>query len=278
MPFISFLSDYGLQDEFVGACKGVIAQIAPDAQVIDLTHEIPPFDVRAGASVLSRAVQYMPEGVILGVVDPGVATQRRGIAVEVATGFFVGPDNGLLAPAVAMAGGAQRAVSLTNTEYQLDPPGPTFAGRDVFAPAAAYLANGVSLDDLGETIDVASLIPSLLSLPRFDEGGAILAEVWWVDRYGNCQLNVDPDELLNRGVARGDTIEIRIGETSHMARWVNTYGEGKSSELLLVVDSYGLCSLAYNQHHAAGELGLHGGSGVALFTAGSEITGRDVVA
>src|SRR5438128_7696343 len=123
---VSFLSDYGLADEFVGVVKAVIRTIAPHAVVIDITHDIPPHDVSAGALLLARSVQYLPSGVVLAVVDPGVGTDRRAVAVEVddADGptAFVGPDNGLLAPAVAMAGGATRAVSLTNETYQLPAP------------------------------------------------------------------------------------------------------------------------------------------------------------
>ncbi|MGH9035535.1 MAG: SAM hydrolase/SAM-dependent halogenase family protein, partial [Acidimicrobiia bacterium] len=169
--FVSFLSDYGLADEFAGVCKAVILRVAPDARVIDITHEIPPHDVRAGALTLARAVQYLPRGVVLGVVDPGVGTGRRAVAAEVESGHLVGPDNGLLAPAVAMLGGAKRVVSLTNPEYQMEAPGPTFAGRDVFAPAAGYLASGVDLAELGEEIDPLSLVPGLVPLSRPDGDG-----------------------------------------------------------------------------------------------------------
>src|SRR3954468_16547693 len=149
---ISFLSDYGLTDEFVGVCKAVIRRVAPHVTVLDVCHEIPPHDVRAGSLALARAAQYLPTGVVLAVVDPGVGGERRAVAVEGADGeaYFVGPDNGLLASAVAMTGGAQRAVSLTNDEYQFPAPGPTFAGRDIFAPAAAYLCAGVDVAELGE--------------------------------------------------------------------------------------------------------------------------------
>src|SRR3954470_2596383 len=142
---VSFLSDYALTDEFVGVCKAVIRRIAPHVTVIDICHEIPPHDVRAGSLALARAAQYLPSGVVLGVVDPGVRSERRPVAVETAEGeaIFVGPDNGLLASAVAMTGGARRAVALTDEEYHLPAPGPTFAGRDIFAPAAAYLCAGV---------------------------------------------------------------------------------------------------------------------------------------
>ena len=206
---ITFLSDYGTGDEFVGVVKSVIREIAPHVTVIDLTHEVPAYDVRAGGLTLSRAAQYLCPGVVLAVVDPGVGTERRGIAVEVGEGqsYLVGPDNGLLAGAVAMCGGATAAVELTNPEYQLLAPGPTFAGRDVFAPAAAHLCAGVPLEDLGRAIDPLSLLPGLLPLTR-EEDGALLAEVLWVDRYGNCQLNVDPDEV----VAFGPRVQLRWGD------------------------------------------------------------------
>src|SRR5437763_2823389 len=197
---ISFLSDYGLQDEFVGVCKAVMRRIAPHAAVIDICHEVPPHDVRAGSLALARAAQYLPAGVVLGIVDPGVGGDRRAVAVEAAGGeaVFVGPDNGVLASAVAMTGGASRAVALTNEEYQLPAPGPTFAGRDVFAPAAAYLCEGVDLLELGETVDPLSLLPGILPLTRA-ENGRLLSEVLWVDRFGNVQLNVDPDEIKAMG-------------------------------------------------------------------------------
>src|SRR6478752_3177974 len=133
--------------------------IAPELRIVDVTHDIPAFDVRAGALTLVRAVQYLPEGVVLAVVDPGVGTDRRAIAVETEAGIFLGPDNGLLAPAVAMVGGSERAVSLTNEDYHLASPGPTFAGRDIFAPAAGFLASGVPLGALGEEIDPIGMVP-----------------------------------------------------------------------------------------------------------------------
>src|SRR5690606_1353268 len=158
---ISFLSDYGTSDEFVGVVKSVIRAIEPGATVIDITHDVPPHDVKAGSLALVRAVQYLCPGVVLAVVDPGVGTDRRAVAIEVGDGqsYLVGPDNGLLAAAVGMVGGATAAVELTNPEYQLPAPGPTFAGRDVFAPAAAHLCNGVPLDALGRRLDPAELVP-----------------------------------------------------------------------------------------------------------------------
>jgi hypothetical protein len=171
---VSFLTDYGTRDEFVGVVKAVIRDLAPHVTVLDLTHEIPPFDVRAGALALARCIGYVPSGVVLAVVDPGVGTDRRAVAIEVAggAGVLVGPDNGLLASAVAMAGGAERAVELTNPEYQLDSPGATFAGRDVFAPGGGPPLQRRRPRRARTGIDPALLLPGTIPLPR-DEGGAV---------------------------------------------------------------------------------------------------------
>ena len=159
-----------------------------------------------------RAVQYLPDGVVLAVVDPGVGTDRRCIAVEVEDGFLVGPDNGLLAPAVAMLGGPTRVVELDDDEYQLPAPGPTFAGRDVMAPAAAYLAAGVPIGELGPDVDPASLAPGSSRCRTRPTTARIAGEVLWVDRFGNCQLNLAPEQLEDRGVDVGGAIGSRIGE------------------------------------------------------------------
>ena len=165
---VTFLSDFGLQDEFVGVVKSVIRELARHVTVVDLTHDIAPYDVRGGSLALARCVQYLPSGVVMAIVDPGVGTDRRAVAIEVGggEGVLIGPDNGLLAPAVAMAGGAERAVVLTNRDYQLEPPGATFAGRDVFGPAAAHLCNGVDVAELGDLVDAGTLLPGIVPLAR----------------------------------------------------------------------------------------------------------------
>ena len=258
---ITFLSDYGHVDEFVGVVKSVIRSIAPDVTVVDLTHDIEPHDVRGGGLTLARSAQYLVPGVVLAVVDPGVATERRAIAIEVGDGqsVLVGPDNGLLAPAVAMVGGATRAVALTNTDYQLPAPGPTFAGRDVFAPAAAHLCNGVDLEELGNLVDPNSLIPGLMPVAR-EENGAIVGDVLWVDRYGNAQLNVDPDDVASWG----DRIRLKFGDASRTARRVDSYAALKTGEVGLVVDSYGLLSVSVDRGSASAELGLRPGDPITL--------------
>jgi S-adenosylmethionine hydrolase len=267
---IAFASDYGLHDEFVGVCKAVILGLAPDARIVDLSHDIPAHDVRAGALLLVRAVQYLPDDtIVVAVVDPGVGTDRRLVGVEVGGGVFLGPDNGLLAPAVAIAGGARSVISLDDTEYHLPAPGPTFAGRDVLAVAAGYLAGGTPLSELGSAVDPAGLVPGLVSLPETREDGAITGEVWWVDRFGNCQLNIDPDELERLGGAPGRPVEVHCGDAIRAARWVRTYADAKPSELVVLVDSYGLLSLALDRESAAAALRLHAGSAVTLVAEGT---------
>ena len=268
---VSFLSDYGLADEFAGVVKAVIRAIAPAATVIDITHQVAAHDVRAGGLVLARTVQYLPSGVVLAVVDPGVATERRAIAVEVGDptdpdrgerSVLVGPDNGLLAPAVALAGGARRAVALTNEDFHLPAPGPTFAGRDIFAPVAAHLCAGVELDELGEPVDPASLVPGILPLSRVTDGG-VEAEVLWVDRFGNAQLNVDPDEIEEMG----SPVVLKMGERARTAVRARSYAELTPGQVGLLVDSYGLIAVALDRRSAAEELRLGAGDPVRIQTA-----------
>jgi S-adenosylmethionine hydrolase len=269
---IAFASDYGLTDEFVGVCKAVMLGLAPEARILDVSHDIPAHDVRAGALLLVRAVQYLPDDcVLVAVVDPGVGTSRRLVAVEVAGGVLLGPDNGLLAPAVAMAGGARSVVALDNPDYQLPAPGPTFAGRDVLAPAAGHLAAGVPLAELGTPVDPAGLVPGLVSLPEVRDDGSIAGEVWWVDHFGNCQLNIDPDELGAGGAQPGARVEVQLAGEIRAARWVRTYADAKPSELVLLVDSYGLLALAFDRESAATALGLRAGSGVTLVPEGAAV-------
>jgi S-adenosylmethionine hydrolase len=262
---VSFLSDYGTRDEFVGVVKSVLRSIAPHAVVIDITHDVDPHDIRGGGLALVRSAQYLAPGVILAVVDPGVGTERRAVAVEVAggEGVFVGPDNGLLASAVAMTGGAERAVELTNADYQLTAPGPTFAGRDVFAPAAAHLCNGVDLGELGPPVEPITLRPGILPLSEVTPEGVVKAEVLWIDRFGNVQLNVDPDDIA----ALGERLRVRFGAAETAVRTggrVATYGDLKAGQLGVIVDSYGLVSLAFDRASAGGELALRPGDAVAL--------------
>lgn len=261
---VTFLSDYGRADEFVGVVHSVVRAIAPEVTVVDLTHDIAPYDTRAASLLLARSAQYLCPGVVLAVVDPGVGTPRRAVAVEVGDGasVLVGPDNGLLASAVAMCGGATAAVELDNPDYHLPAPGPTFAGRDVFAPVAAHLCAGVPLLDLGSAVDPASLLPGVLPVARL-EGGDLVAEVLWVDRYGNAQLNVDPTEL-DALAGEGEPVALAFADTSRVASRADAYGSVPVGSVGLVVDSYGLVSVAVDRGSAAGELGLAPGTEVRL--------------
>lgn len=271
---ISFLSDYGTADEFVGVVKSVIRSISPETTVIDITHEVPPYDTKAGSLTLARSAQYLCPGVVLAVVDPGVGSERRGVVIEVGDGesYLIGPDNGLLAPAVGMVGGATAAVELDNLEYQLPAPGTTFAGRDIFAPAAAHLCAGVPLAELGTPLDPATLLPGVLSLPR-EEEGELLGEIFWVDRYGNCQLNVDP-ELID---GWGDRVQVRWEQPQPglraATRAANFAAVGKG-QLGLVVDSYGLLAVVVGEGNAADRLGLSPGDEVILAPLSGEDDGE----
>jgi S-adenosyl-L-methionine hydrolase (adenosine-forming) len=247
--------------------KSVIADIAPHAHVIDLTHGIAPFDVRAGSLALARAVQYVPAGIIVAVVDPGVGSARRAIAVEVAggKGVFLGPDNGLLASAIAMAGGADRAFELTNTELHLGAPGTTFAGRDVFAPVAAFLANGGALEAVGTEIDTATVMPGLVPIATDEShpvhGDGVRCEVTWVDTYGNCQLNIGPDDIARFGT----TLRLVIGEDVRSARVVSHFAEIDAGAIGAVIDSYGMIALAVDRSSASDALRLGAGDAVLVF-------------
>jgi S-adenosylmethionine hydrolase len=271
---VSFLSDYGLRDEFVGLVKAVIRDIAPHVTVIDLTHEIPPHDIRAGSLALARCIQYVPEGVVLAVVDPGVGTERRAVAVEVAggAGVLVGPDNGLIAPAVAMAGGADRAVVLTNTTLHLPAPGATFAGRDVFAPVTAHLCNGVAFEELGTPIDPGLLVPGVIPVAR-EEAAGLVAEVLWVDHFGNAQLNVGPDDVAGWG----DAVRLAWGESVRTAHRANSFDEIGPGAVGLVLDSYGLLAVALMRQSAAAELGLAAGDLMTLSPADDDVRTARVV-
>jgi S-adenosyl-L-methionine hydrolase (adenosine-forming) len=266
---ISLLSDYGTDDEFVGVVKSVIRELAPHATVIDLTHGIRPFDVRAGSLALARAISYVAPGVVMAVVDPGVGTARRGIAVEVADGegVLIGPDNGLLAPAVAMAGGAGRAIQLDNPDHRLEAPGTTFDGRDVFAPAAAALCAGVDLLELGSEVDTDLLFPGVVPLPQIDES-MVIAQALWIDRFGNVQLNVGPDDLPE---VLADNVQVRFsaptdptGGMTRAAARVASFAEVATGAVGLVVDSNGMLAIVMNERSAADELGIADGDQVVI--------------
>ena len=265
---ISFLSDFGHDDEFVGVVHGVLAKLAPESRVIDVGHSTPRGNLRAGALTLTRAIQYLPEGVCLAVVDPGVGSDRKAIAAETTWGFFVGPDNGLLSPAVAIVGGADQVVSIENPEAMIPSPGETFHGRDVFAPAAALLAAGdAALGDLGPPVADEELTPLLLPLAEL-EGSTVTGVAWWIDGFGNAETNISPDDASRAGLSAGDLVNVKVGSTLHVVRWVTSYSDVGEGDPLIHVDSAGLLALAVRGGRADETLGV--GVGVAVTLAGQK--------
>jgi len=257
MPqFVSFLSDFGTSDEFVGVVHGVIARLAPKVRVIDVTHGIAPGNVRAGALALTRAIQYLPEGVVLAVVDPGVGTERRAIAARTGVGYFVGPDNGVLSPAVAMAGGATDIVSLENPDMVIPSVAKTFDGRDRFAPAAALLATGeAQLNDLGPPVDPSTVTPLLLPLPEVEEGN-VSGVAWWIDRFGNVQTNLGPDDLAAAGLTPGSNVRVTVGSMRYDLSWVDTFGDVERGEAMVLVDAAGMVALSVRDGRASDDLNV----------------------
>jgi S-adenosyl-L-methionine hydrolase (adenosine-forming) len=253
---ITFLSDFGLDDDFVGTCHGVIARIAPDVRVIDITHGIRPGRVLQGALMLANTLAYMPEGVHLAVVDPGVGGQRRALALRDGSGrLYVGPDNGLLLPAADRYGGVVAAHELANPAYALDQVSRTFHGRDLFSPAAAHLALGVSLEELGPPIDPQELVR--LDVPKASHGSdGIRAAVLAVDRFGNAALNLTRDDLEQASIVPGTTVEVASGGNRWFAVAARTFADAREGDLILYEDSYRNIAIAVSRGSAAGLLGL----------------------
>lgn len=249
---ISFLSDYGYEDEFTGVCRGVIASIAPDARIIDLSHGVERGDVRGGALMLARAVPFCPPGVHLAVVDPSVGGKRRGVALRVADDerFLVGPDNGLLALAAAGLGGATEAADIGRSPARLEPVSATFHGRDLFAPVAARLALGDPLGELGEEIDPATLTP--LELPTAELSAEhIAARVLSADRFGNLTLNVSHDQLDGGPLRLGEELAIEVASGNVDAVFARTFGDVPEGSLVVYEDSSRMLALAINNGSAA---------------------------
>lgn len=249
--FLTFLSDYGLEDEFVGVCRGVIKRFAPQVEILDIAHGINPQDVLAGATVLAQAVPYMPPAVHLAVVDPGVGTRRRAVVLGTKAGpVLVGPDNGLLHPAAHALGGVEQAFSIENRALWLDNPSRTFHGRDIFAPVAARLALGMSPEEVGPEIDPISLA-TIEPRPAIIDDDHIHARVVQIDHFGNLQLNCLKAELNAVGILEGDALEARVNGRAFRPRYGLAFSEVPSGQLILLEDSYRWMSLAANQASAA---------------------------
>ncbi len=261
--YLSFLTDYGLEDGFVAACHGVSARIAPHAEIIDVTHLVPPGDVRRGAAVLAQTVPYLPPAVHVAVVDPGVGTARRGVAVAAGDSVFIGPDNGLLSWAVTAAGGAARAFSLTNRDLWLSQVTPTFHGRDIFMPVAAHLATDADLAAAGDEIDVADLV-TLPAPERLVRDFTAAGEVLTVDRFGNVQLTITGADAAQIGVKPGGTVLVQSGRRRLTLPYRETFGAVAAGELVAYTDSAGLVCVAVNGGNAAQRLGLPPGALISI--------------
>ncbi|MDP8910656.1 MAG: SAM-dependent chlorinase/fluorinase [Actinomycetota bacterium] len=263
-PFITFLTDFGLKDPFVGTCHGVIKRLAPEAEILDITHGIPPQEVLQGALVLANALRYMPKAINLAVVDPGVGGSRRALALRTRDGdYFVGPDNGLLVPAADRTGGIEAVRELTNRRYALEHVSPTFHGRDLFAPAAAHLALGVPLEELGDPVDPGAL--TRLELPRPElTDGRIRATVLYVDRFGNVQLNVRRAHAERARIEPGMRVELELGGERYYAIATRTFTEAKPGDIVLYEDSYENIAVAINRGSAAEMFGAAPGQEVVI--------------
>ena len=253
---VTLLTDYGLDDEFVGVCHAVIRSIAPEARIVDVSHGVARHDVREGALVLANALPYLPAGVHMAVVDPQVGTERRAVAVRCSDGrALIGPDNGLLSLAWERAGGVVEAVDVSRSPYRLEPVSATFHGRDVFAPVAAHVARGVELLEAGDPIDAAEL--SALDLPDATiDDGAATAHALRIDGFGNVALNLGHAEMMALGLTIGALASISVRGNEHEALVVQTFADAGEGRLLLYEDAWGSVALAVNRGDAAAKLDL----------------------
>jgi S-adenosyl-L-methionine hydrolase (adenosine-forming) len=262
--FLTFTSDYGLEDEFVGVCHGVVKRFAPDVEILDISHAIPPQDLRAGAIVLAQAVKFMPPAVHLAIVDPGVGTRRRAIVIGTREGPpLVGPDNGLLSLAAMALGGPVEAHEINREELFLQPVSRTFHGRDMFAPVAARLALGMPPSEVGPEIPVGELVALDMPGAKVDDDH-VHGQVVQSDHFGNLQLNVGREDLESLGIMLGDTLELRAGGKAHDVLFCQTFGEVAVGRLAVLEDSYRRISIAVNQGSASKRLDARRGDHVVL--------------
>ena len=261
-PFVSLLSDFGSRDPSAGIMRAVVAGICPEANVVDISHDVDKFSIRDGALLLWSAAPYLPIGAHVAVVDPGVGTARKGVALQTARGdYLVGPDNGLLMPAAARLGGITAVHLLEEPRYALPDPSTSFHGRDIFAPAGAHLAAGVAIDELGRAVDPRRLLD--LEWPRPEIARGILrSQAIYVDTFGNVKLSALADDLSAAlpGLRFGERLLLRVGEGQDRREvslsWASTFGEVPEGAPLLTADSYGRVALSVHQGSAARTYGI----------------------
>lgn len=262
--WITFLTDYGLENKFIGVCHGVMAKIAPEARVLDVTHLVPRGDIAHGAEIFRQAIPYLPDAVHLTVVDPGVGTARQPVVLVVGDQLMVGPDNGILLRAAEESGGVDAAYLLDSDRFRLGEVSHTFHGRDVFSPAAAHLAAGVAPEEFGAAVPVADLV-RIPDPVRRREGAVFHGEVVIEDRFGNLQTSLDSGFLRGGGIAEGTKLEVDAGSgAATTVPFVNTFGSVGKGETLAHIDSADRLAIAVNLGSAADRLSLHEGGTFTL--------------
>src|SRR4051812_34286629 len=257
-PFVSMLTDWGLRDPYAAICHGVVLNIIPEALIVDITHDIEKYNVRHGALMLWQTLPYLPIGAHMAVVDPGVGTKRRPIAIETARGdLLIGPDNGVLIPGAERLGGIMRVHVIDNVQYRLPVLTSTFHGRDLFAPAAAHLALGVPLEAIGPEIDPSELV-NIDWPPVTVRDGEIESTVIYTDSFGNLKLTGVTADLIDaiEGLEHGEILEVRLGGRKQpvLMPWVATFGDSPAGGYLIYEDSYGRLCIAQSQGNAAESL------------------------
>jgi S-adenosylmethionine hydrolase len=257
--WITFLTDYGLENKFVGVCHGVMARIAPETRVLDVTHLVPRGNIVHGAEVFRQAIPYLPKGVHLVVVDPGVGTSRKAVVLVIGENLLVGPDNGILMPAADELGDVEAAYELTNPKFHLSDVSATFHGRDVFSPVAAHLASGISPTEVGPPVDVDDLVrlpDPVMSL----EGSVLRGQVVIEDRFGNLQTSLDRAFLQAAGLDIGTELVLDVNGNTSVLPYVHTFASVEEGHLLAHIDSSGRLAFAANLGNAAGMLSMTEGT------------------
>jgi S-adenosylmethionine hydrolase len=268
-PFVSLTSDWGERDPSPAICRAVVLSVAPEALMVDISHEVEKYNIRHGALMLWCALPYMPIGAHMCVIDPGVGTARRPIAIETARGdYLVGPDNGVLLPGAERLGGVVRVHQIENAQYRLPVVSHTFHGRDLFAPAAAHLALGVPLEAIGQPIDPSDLAP-ITDWPRAQvREGELDTAVIYRDTFGNMKLSALASDMPEAfpDITHGERMTVSFGASSKATEmvWAATFGAVGKGGHLLYEDSYGRLCIAQNQGNAAKSLRVAEGETVLI--------------
>jgi len=260
-PIISLLSDFGLKDPYVAEMKAVILSICREASIIDISHEIEKFNIRMGAFILAQAARYFPEGTVhVAVVDPGVGTARRPIIIETKRSLYVGPDNGLLILA-AQNDGIKHVYEITNPEYMLKKVSRTFHGRDIFSPAAAYLAKGVEPSQFGPVI--RDPVKPSFSSPEIREK-TIMGEIIHIDEFGNLITNIQEENLKAAGISEGMELTVQLGRRRLTLKMCSSYEEAQRNTPLSIIGGTGFLEISVNRGNASEILKVKTGTPITL--------------